>query len=112
MPAIDSFGKTTAVVSMPCPSCGNTSLVRKFKASDSPIADWIACPVVSCSYEASFRDFRATISVEAPMTCPQCKYETMTLKTKDADSKYMGWVKCAKNGCSYEDSFEAFKAIQ
>lgn len=110
MPTIDTFGKASAVVAIPCPACGNSSVVRKFKAADSHTADWIACPVPTCSYESSFRDLRATISVEVPMICPACQNPTMIRKTKDATSKYMGWIKCARNGCSYEASFESFSS--
>ena len=44
------------------------------------------------------------------MTCPDCQHKTMILKTKDADSKYMGWVKCSQDNCAYGDAFENFRA--
>lgn len=108
MPAIDSFGKATDVISMPCPLCENPSVVRKFKTADSRTNDWIVCPVQSCSYEATFREFRATIEIEVPLTCPDCGHKTMVRKTKDIYSRYLGLVKCMAGACTYEANFEDF----
>lgn len=110
MPTIDSFGKTTAVVSIPCPLCANPSVVRKVKAADSTIMDWIACPIPSCTYEATFTEFRSLITAEVPLKCPNCGHKPMIRKTNNATSKYMGWLKCTGDNCQYEESFDSYMA--
>lgn len=43
------------------------------------------------------------------MNCPDCNHPVIR-KTKDIDSKFMGWVECSEDNCNYEDSFANFKA--
>jgi len=111
MPNINGFGKPTPSINMPCPACGAGTLVSTFDASGDH-RNRIACPVPSCSYDVPLKEFQLTLTEPMPGKCPDCGHGQMIRKTKDVDSKFMGWIKCAKNGCSYEDSFEAFKAIQ
>jgi hypothetical protein len=55
-------------------------------------------------------------SVERPWSgpCPTCGYKFMTRTTKDANSEFQGWIKCANpNGsCTYAADFYDFREIQ
>lgn len=42
--------------------------------------------------------------------CPDCGGKWVINKTKDAGSRFLGWVECEDEACPYEASFDDFRA--
>jgi ssDNA-binding Zn-finger/Zn-ribbon topoisomerase 1 len=108
MPTIDTFGMPAPSAHAKCPVCGVGALVRKFDMQHGHL-NRIACPVASCAYDVSDREFQSTLTEVMPVNCPDCG-QPLVRCTKDIDSKFMGWVKCSNAGCANESSFADFKA--
>ena len=108
MPAIDTFGMPTREANTACPACGVGSLVMKFDMQYGHM-NRIACPVASCSYDVPMKEFQSTLTETMPKNCPGCGHGQMIRKTKDVDSKFMGWVECPVESCTYEASFVDFR---
>jgi hypothetical protein len=108
MPTLETFGMPTRTINKKCSVCGVGDLVMKFDMVNGHM-NRVVCPVASCAYDVSDREFRAGLTEVMPVNCPDCG-QPLVRCTKDIDSKFMGWVKCSNVGCANESSFADFKA--